>query len=227
MIDLHTHTYYSDGALGPAELIQRAHDFGYQAIALTDHADASNLEWIIERVQLACREANKYLPIRALFGVELTHNPPDIIPELVTRARIAGAQIVSVHGESLWEPVLPGTNAAAVRSDIDFLAHPGLISIEDARIAAQQNIYLEISARKGHCLTNGYVAKIAKQVGAKLIINTDSHDFKDFIDNDLAHKILLGAGIPESDLPSIFMNSQEIVKKFFQILHDISPLPGR
>jgi len=215
MIDLHTHTYYSDGALGPAELIQRAHDFGYQAVALTDHADASNLEWIIERVQLACKEANKYLSIRTLFGVELTHNPPEIIPELVTRARKAGAQIVSVHGESLWEPVLPGTNAAAVRSDIDFLAHPGLITLDDAQEAAQRNICLEISARKGHSLTNGYVAKIAKQVGAKLILNTDSHSHQDFINDALARNILLGAGIPESDISGIFQNSREIVKKFF------------
>jgi histidinol phosphatase-like PHP family hydrolase len=215
MIDLHTHTYFSDGALGPAELIQRANDFGYCAIAITDHADASNLEWMIERVRLACQEANKYLPIKALFGVELTHNPPEITSELVMRAWKAGAQIVSVHGESLWEPVLPGTNAAAVRSEIDFLAHPGLISLDDAREAAKRNIYLEISARKGHCLTNGYVANIGKQVGAKLILNTDSHDHRDFVNDDLARRILLGAGISEVDIPNIFQNSREVVKRFF------------
>ena len=108
MIDLHTHTFFSDGSLGPAEHIQRANDCGYQAVALTDHADASNLEWIIEHTRSACDQANRYLPIRALYGVELTHNPPEAIPELAARARNAGAQIVIVHGETLWEPVLPG-----------------------------------------------------------------------------------------------------------------------
>jgi putative hydrolase len=215
MIDLHTHTFFSDGALGPAEQIQRAHDFGYQAIALTDHADSSNLEWIIERVREACLQANKYLPIRALYGVELTHNPPEIIPELSTRAKGVGAQIVVVHGETLWEPVLPGTNAAAVRSDIDILAHPGLISEEDAQVAAERGIHLEISTRKGHSLTNGYVAMMARQTGAKLILNTDGHHHLDFVDDEMARKILLGAGIPSDDITTILANSREIVHRFF------------
>lgn len=215
MIDLHTHTYFSDGSLGPAEHIQRARDFGYRAIGLTDHADASNLEWIIERIREACIQANNYLPIRAVYGVELTHNPPEIIPELAKRARDAGAQIVIVHGETLWEPVMPGTNAAAVRSDIDILAHPGLIGEEDARAAAERGIYLEISARKGHCLTNGYVALMAKRAGAKLILNTDGHNHRDFINDELARKILLGAGILPDEIDRVLRNSEEIVHRIF------------
>lgn len=35
--DLHTHTYYSDGALAPAELVARAAANGVQVLALTDH----------------------------------------------------------------------------------------------------------------------------------------------------------------------------------------------
>ena len=215
MIDLHTHTYFSAGSLGPAEHIQRACDFGYRAIGLTDHADVSNLEWIIERNREACVCANKHLSIRAVYGVELTHNPPEVIPELAIRARDAGAQVVIVHGETLWEPVIPGTNAAAVRSDIDILAHPGLISEEDAREAAERGIYLEISARTGHCLTNGHVALMAKRVGAELILNTDGHNHRDFIEDELARKILLGAGILPDEIDGIFRNSDEIVHRIF------------
>ncbi|MFW6151613.1 MAG: PHP domain-containing protein [Verrucomicrobiota bacterium] len=37
MIDLHTHSTYSDGSLTPPELVQLAKDVGLTAIALTDH----------------------------------------------------------------------------------------------------------------------------------------------------------------------------------------------
>ncbi|HEY5092859.1 MAG TPA: PHP domain-containing protein [Acidimicrobiales bacterium] len=37
MIDLHTHSSFSDGSDTPEELAQKAHDLGISAIALTDH----------------------------------------------------------------------------------------------------------------------------------------------------------------------------------------------
>ena len=50
MIDLHTHSLFSDGELLPSELVRRAEVIGYQAVAITDHADSSNLDWIIPRI---------------------------------------------------------------------------------------------------------------------------------------------------------------------------------
>ena len=82
------------------------------------------------------------------------------------------------HGETIAEPVAPGTNRAALESDIDILAHPGLISEQEVIVAGEKGILLEISARKGHSLTNGHVARLAKNVGAKLVINTDAHDIQ-------------------------------------------------
>lgn len=35
--DLHSHSYYSDGTLAPAELVAQAHAAGVEALALTDH----------------------------------------------------------------------------------------------------------------------------------------------------------------------------------------------
>lgn len=35
--DLHSHTYYSDGTLSPADLVLRAHTNGVEVLALTDH----------------------------------------------------------------------------------------------------------------------------------------------------------------------------------------------
>jgi len=72
---------------------------------------------------------------KVLPGVEITHIPPALIKNAVSLARRCGASIVIVHGETLVEPVEKGTNLAALNEDIDILAHPGLITEEDALLA--------------------------------------------------------------------------------------------
>ena len=64
MIDLHTHTFASDGVLCPAELARRAEAAGLAAIAITDHADASNLERLVRETVTFVRETQPYLRIR-------------------------------------------------------------------------------------------------------------------------------------------------------------------
>jgi histidinol phosphatase-like PHP family hydrolase len=70
-----------------------------------------------------------------------------------------------VHGETIVEPVLPGTNRAAIAAGVDILAHPGLITKEEAMLAAQKGVLLEITTRRGHSFTNGHVASIARVCG--------------------------------------------------------------
>jgi len=82
-----------------------------------------------------------------------------------------GAEIVVVHGETIVEPVIKGTNWSAVNCpEVDILAHPGLITDEEVEIAKDNDIALEISSRRGHCLGNGHVAKLALEVGADLVV---------------------------------------------------------
>ncbi len=196
MIDLHTHSTFSDGELIPSELVRRAVFTGYKAIAITDHVDFTNIEHV-----LSCMKHIKYLEddydIRIFVGVELTHVPPGKLPSLVEKARRLGAEIIVVHGETTVEPVPSGTNHAAVSLDIDILAHPGFITIEDAELARQNDIRLEITSRNGHNRTNGHVARIAKEAGAKLIVDTDSHAPHDLITDETALKIAMGAGLDE------------------------------
>jgi histidinol phosphatase-like PHP family hydrolase len=118
-----------------------------------------------------------------------------------------------VHGETVVEPVPPGTNSAALDAAIDILAHPGLISLEDARKARERSIFLEITSRNGHSLTNGHVARMASQAGASLVINTDAHEPKNLIDDAFAVKILRGAGIAEEGILGIFENSKSLLKR--------------
>jgi histidinol phosphatase-like PHP family hydrolase len=214
MIDLHTHTQFSDGHYNPAEHIRRAHVKGYSVVGLTDHADASSLEIIIPAIRRAVEENNRYTQeIRAICGIEITHVLPEAIAGLVKKARDLGADIVNMHGETIAEPVYSGTNMAAIDAGVDILCHPGLITEEEAALAAEKGIYLEISSRKGHCYTNGHVVRIAKKTGARLIFNNDAHTDSDFVSEDDAVRILLGAGVEEGEVKTILNHSADLVKR--------------
>jgi len=215
MISLHTHTFFSDGELGVSELVRRAEAKGYRAIGVTDHADDANLEFIISSVSKCAESLNAVLDIKVIAGVEITHVPPVLIPEMIKRARTLGAKIVGVHGETIIEPVIPGTNRAAISGGADFLAHPGLISSDDAALAAGKGVFIEITTRKGHAYTNGHVAEMARQAGAKMIINTDSHIPSDLITRENAGLIARGAGLTAEEIKECFINSEKIVEKAF------------
>lgn len=210
MIDLHTHSLFSDGVLVPSELVRRAVMKGYEVIAITDHADASNLDFAIPRVAAACRELNRHWKITALPGIELTHIPPESFAELTRQARALGAVIIVAHGETLVEPVHPGTNLAAIEARVDILAHPGMITREEAQLAAKNGVHLELSARKGHSLSNGHVAKTADQAGAKLVIDTDAHEPGDLITDEFSRMVLLGAGLNEQQINTVRKNARDL-----------------
>ncbi len=213
MIDLHTHTLFSDGELLPSELAQRAQVIGLEALAFTDHADMSNLELILPRLLLAASELDRHHPMRLLAGVELTHLPPALIGPYAAKARAMGAQVVVVHGESPVEPVAPGTNRAAIEAGVDILAHPGLITPEECALAAQKGVLLEISSRGGHSLGNGRVASLGRAAGAGLVINTDCHAPHDLIDHAFARKVGLNAGLSEDEVEQCFARSRALVER--------------
>ncbi|MDT8366963.1 MAG: histidinol phosphate phosphatase domain-containing protein [bacterium] len=214
IIDFHTHTFASDGVLLPSELIRRAVAAGYRAIGITDHGDETNLEDLLQRSVKAAQVWAENVDIVVIPGVEITHVPPDRIPALAARARELGAKVVVVHGETVTEPVAPGTNATAVRCpDVDILAHPGLLSEEDASAAAQNNVYLEITGRKGHSAANGRVASVAAKAGASLLFGTDTHSPGDLATVDHARKILLAAGIAEDQVDEVFLNAEQLLNR--------------
>lgn len=62
--DLHLHTTYSDGALSPETLVQRAHAAGLSVVSITDHDNVGALDEAIE--------AGKSLGVEIVPGVELS-----------------------------------------------------------------------------------------------------------------------------------------------------------
>ncbi|MFW9924285.1 MAG: histidinol phosphate phosphatase domain-containing protein [Candidatus Thorarchaeota archaeon] len=197
--DFHTHSFFSDGDLLPMELLRRAHVFGHQVYAITDHASASNLD-IIPKLKKDCELATKHWGIIALPGVELTHVPADAIEEIAKKARDQGAIIIVLHGETISEPVEPGTNLKGANSKaIDILAHPGMLSDQEAKLCKKNNVLVEITSNSNHSKTNGITARVGLENHADFIQNTDTHSSSNMITYDGAKKVLIAAGLDEKE----------------------------
>ncbi|MDD3088864.1 MAG: histidinol phosphate phosphatase domain-containing protein [Candidatus Omnitrophica bacterium] len=213
MIDLHTHTLLSDGELLPSELVRRAYVVGYKAIALTDHVDRSNIDIVVSGLVRAAKSLNRYWDIVVIPGVEITHVPLEDFSSMVKYARAKGARMIVGHGESPVEPVVPGTNRAAILAGVDILAHPGMISDDDARLAAEKKVFLEITARRGHSQGNSRVFEAAGKVGADMVLNTDSHSPQDLLTAERAAEIIKGLSVDETFGAVLARNSGELVRK--------------
>ncbi|MDR1045269.1 MAG: histidinol phosphate phosphatase domain-containing protein [Candidatus Adiutrix sp.] len=220
VIDFHTHSLLSDGALVPAELARRVQVAGYRVLGLADHVDHGTLEGTLIKARASALALNGSLgDLLVLPGVEITHVPPPLIGGLIARARELGASHVVVHGESLAEPVAPGTNRAAIEAGADILAHPGLLSEEEAALAAECGVYLEISGRQGHCLTNGLVVKLARRQGAKMLINSDGHAPGDFYNPGGQRAVALGAGLDDDEYLGLMRHAALLAETFRQRLY--------
>jgi len=199
MYDLHTHTILSDGEMLPIELVRRMAVTGYTTVAITDHVDLSNAETVLATLELV-RDSAALFGVRLLCGVEITHVPPTQIALLAKSAKAAGADIVVVHGETTVEPVAEGTNHAACTCPyVNVLAHPGLISLKDAKAAAKNGLALELTSRGGHNRTNGHVAHIAQEAGCQLVVDSDAHAPHDILDERAKFIVAKGAGLTDAE----------------------------
>lgn len=214
IIDFHTHTFFSDGALSPAEHIRRAMVSGYKAIGITDHVDYSNFENVYDSIKKMTTQINESgWDIIAIPGIELTHVPALKINDITKKAKEIGIKLIVVHGETIVEPVEKGTNRAAIEAGVTILAHPGLILEEDVKLAAKNGVYLEITAKKGHSLTNGHVFKLARKYNAKLVLNSDAHIYTDFLTPPFAESVLRGCGMEEENIFSLKESMELLLEK--------------
>jgi len=213
MYNLHAHSFLSDGDLLPSEVAVRYQDKGYQVIAITDHADYSNIKQITKAIVEFCKRWPKNSGIKVLPGIELTHLPPEQFKPLASLARKEGIKIIIAHGETPVEPVAKNTNHFALLADIDILAHPGLITDQDTKLAEKRGVFLEITSRRGHRETNTHVINQARKFGAKLILNNDSHTPEDIITPDQLIKAGLDCGLTPIEIDTIYQNVKEFLTK--------------
>jgi putative hydrolase len=213
MYNFHCHSLLSDGELLPSEVAVRYLAQGFKTIAITDHADYSNIKSLVKSIL----EFTSHWPvssgIQVLPGIELTHIPPSQFKSLAAYARKQGIKVIVGHGETSVEPVIKGTNQAALRADIDILAHPGFILDEDILLAKKRGIFLEITTRKGHAQTNSYVIEHALKLGAKLVLSTDSHHPEDIISPEMIITYAREAGLSREHINNIYKEMELFLKK--------------
>jgi putative hydrolase len=212
--DFHSHSYLTDGSTSATEMWTEAQSLDHVLLALTDHLALEDPRPMLEHLRGEARAWDGE-PFRPVVGVELTKLPPSRIAATARAARAAGAEIVIVHGETIAEVVPPGTNHAAIASGaVDILAHPGLITPEDVALARDNDVVLEISARRGHSLTNGHVVRLALEAGARLVVDSDAHATSDLVRPAAARRIARGAGVPGDRLEQVLLTTPEwLVRK--------------
>ncbi|MBK5112783.1 MAG: histidinol phosphate phosphatase domain-containing protein [Candidatus Heimdallarchaeota archaeon] len=217
--DFHTHSFLTDGVLLPIEQLRRAFIHGHVGYGITDHVSLSTLD-VIPKLIEDCKLATKHWGILALPGVEVTHVPVNAIEEVVEKSIEMGALIVVVHGETIAEPVEPGTNLKATQcKDVDILANPGLLTKDVADQCKKNNVFVEITSNRTHSITNGHVAKIGKESQVKFIQNTDTHSPGDMKSYEEGERILIASGFSKKESNVILQdNIREFLSRIYERL---------
>ncbi len=198
--DFHAHTYLTDGDTSATDMWTEAYRLRHRVQAMTDHVGLEDPRRLLRQLREESR-AFDGTPLTTVIGVEITKVPPRLIARAVRAARRAGAEIVVVHGETPNEFVLPGTNRAALElNDVDILAHPGLLTEEEAELAHAHEVALELTPRRGHSLGNGLVALRGLLARAPLVVDSDAHRPEDLFSFERQELIARGAGVPPGEL---------------------------
>ena len=60
---------------------------GYSCVAITDHVDLSNLDFVVPRLVKVAKDLNQRQSVKVIPGAEITHVHPELIESLVKEAR--------------------------------------------------------------------------------------------------------------------------------------------
>lgn len=121
--DLHCHSTASDGALSPTELVQRAHQHGVTALALTDHDSTAGLKEaqasatatgirLIPGIELSSSWQNKCFHIVGL-GIDPSYPPLAEATQNLQRIRLERAEKIA---EKLEKKRIPGALEAVKKA---------------------------------------------------------------------------------------------------------------
>ncbi len=193
--DLHMHTRYSDGKNSIEEMAKAAKELGYEYIAITDHSQrltvAKGLDEkrALEEIEQIRQVNEKIDGITILAGMEvdiLEDGSLDMSDEVLSHLDVV---LVAVHykfnlsKEQQTKRILK----AFENPYVNILAHPtgrmiGVrepIALDMETILAkakEYNIHMEINAQPERLDLTDIHAKMAKEIGVKMAINTDSHN---------------------------------------------------
>jgi DNA polymerase (family 10) len=192
--DLHVHSDWSDGAASLEDMANAARALGHDYMAITDHSPSLGFgvgldEARVRQQRAVVQRLNKQLaPFRILHGTEmdiLRDGRLDYRNEVLTEYDYVSASIHSGMKQS--ESEITARIQGALRNPyVHALNHPHgrrlprrqpyAVDMQAVvETAAQEGVALEINSQPPRMDLEGSWARKAKQAGAKLVINTDSH----------------------------------------------------
>jgi DNA polymerase (family X) len=192
--DLHVHTKRSDGSHDFGELIEAARTCGYEYIAITDHSKGlgiarglSEERLIAEKKEIAAMN-KKLKGFRLLAGVEVdirSDGQMDFPDEILKQMDIVVASIHSGFRQKSAQ-ITQRLISAMKNPYVSVIAHPTgrLIGERDPyevdmhevlRTAKETGTAMEINAYPLRLDLNDLHAKLAKDIGVPIVINTDTH----------------------------------------------------
>jgi len=192
--DLHVHTRRSDGSHDFDELIREAKKRGYAYIAITDHSKGLGIARGLNEERLLEEKAeiealNKKLKgFKLLAGVEVdirSDGRMDFTDEILRQMDIVVASIHSGFRQSR-EQITRRLTSAMRNPCVSIIAHPTgrLIGERDPydvdmhevlKVAKETGTAIEINAYPLRLDLNDAYAKMAKEIGIRLAISTDTH----------------------------------------------------
>ncbi|MEA1927823.1 MAG: DNA polymerase/3'-5' exonuclease PolX [Candidatus Auribacterota bacterium] len=195
--DCHMHTTASDGKNSIEEMARTAKDIGYSYIAITEHSKAVRIAGGLNEKELAehllrIEEANsKIKGIRILKGIEVDimgDGTLDLKDEILKKCDVV---IASIHSRfNLPEKEMTKRIIRGIKNrQVNILGHPtGRLLLEREpyrvdmeeviKVAAGEGVVLEINSHPRRLDLNDIHTRMAKDRGARLIINTDAHSIK-------------------------------------------------
>ena len=197
--DVHMHTYATDGRNSIREMADAALERGYEYIAITDHSknlamtngldDARALEHV-QHIRQVDREMEGRIRIFAGIEVDILGDGAlDLSDEVMAEMDVVIASVHTLFNqpkEQMTERVLRAIENPYVR----ILGHPtGRLLLRREpfsmdlpailRRAAELGVAVEHNAAPERLDLNDRELRLAKELGCKLVVNTDAHSLRD------------------------------------------------
>jgi DNA polymerase (family X) len=182
--DLHTHTTWSDGKDSLESMVAEAMTRGYDYYAICDHSHRLR-DGRLEQLTEAIDRLNARLPITLLKGIEVNvrvDGSLDVPDEQLATLDWVVASVHSSFDRDPTERVL----AAMENRYVDCIGHltsrkigrrePAAVDVERViEKALETGTFLEINSQPDRLDLSDVHARVAREAGLKLVIDSDAH----------------------------------------------------
>jgi DNA polymerase (family 10) len=192
--DLQMHTFATDGTNSVLEMARKAKELGYEYIAITEHSKAVRVAGGLDEKQLAHhfkeieKAQKKIRGVRVLKGVEVDILPNGSLDLKDWVLKECDVVVAAIHyrfeqpEREMTKRIIKGIS----NPHVDIFGHPtGRLILarpsyavnmdELIKAAADLGVVLEINAHPDRLDLSDVHARLAKEHGVKLIIDTDAH----------------------------------------------------